>query len=444
MILVGNQRGGAKDLALHLMKDENERVQVHEIRGFVGNDLMSALRESYAISKATRCKQHMFSLSLNPPKEADVSTEDFEAAIVKAEERLGLTGQPRAIVFHEKYGDDGQLRRHAHAVWCRIDTEKMKAVQLSHSHNKLQEVARELYIEHGWNMPRGFLGKEHRNPRNFTLEEWQQAKRAGKDPKKIKGTFQDCWAVSDSRASFAHALQEHGYFLAQGRRGHVAVDYKGEKYAISKWVGIRAKQVPAKLGEANHLPTVDQAHAKAAGMVTGRLKEMQAEQSHIHKLEKHRIAAEGESKLVEQMAERERLDKDQAQRSRIEEAQRQARLRRGLFGLWDRVTGKRRRTELQNQFEAAKAKERDAVARQQVKTRHENENKATRRKAETEKSRYQSIVSELKNDIDAINTPLTDDRDRDRETFKAKRRATSERPKRRSRRTRNRDGPNFG
>ena len=30
MILVGSQRGGAKNLALHLMKDENEHVAVHE------------------------------------------------------------------------------------------------------------------------------------------------------------------------------------------------------------------------------------------------------------------------------------------------------------------------------------------------------------------------------------------------------------------------------
>ncbi len=34
MILVGNQRGGAKNLALHLMKEENEHIHVQELRGF--------------------------------------------------------------------------------------------------------------------------------------------------------------------------------------------------------------------------------------------------------------------------------------------------------------------------------------------------------------------------------------------------------------------------
>ena len=39
MILNGNQRGGAKDLALHLMKAENERVEIHELRGFMSDNL---------------------------------------------------------------------------------------------------------------------------------------------------------------------------------------------------------------------------------------------------------------------------------------------------------------------------------------------------------------------------------------------------------------------
>ena len=60
MILVGNQRGGAKDLALHLLKAENEHVEVHEIRGFASHHLMAALNEAYAISRATRCKRFYF------------------------------------------------------------------------------------------------------------------------------------------------------------------------------------------------------------------------------------------------------------------------------------------------------------------------------------------------------------------------------------------------
>lgn len=166
------------------MKDENEQVQIHQIRGFASDDLQSAFEESYAISRATKCKQHLFSLSLNPPRDAVVSPDTFETTADRAEERLGLSDQPRAIVLHTKDG-----RTHAHAVWSRIDAENMKAVQLSFTKRRMQDLYRELYREHGWAMPRGFERTQFRDPRNYGLAEWQQAKRADKDPAQLKTMF---------------------------------------------------------------------------------------------------------------------------------------------------------------------------------------------------------------------------------------------------------------
>ena len=77
MILHGNQRGGAENLALHLLRAENEHVEVHELRGFVSNNLVSALGEAYAVSRGTRAKKFLFSLSLNPPPAENVSTQAF-------------------------------------------------------------------------------------------------------------------------------------------------------------------------------------------------------------------------------------------------------------------------------------------------------------------------------------------------------------------------------
>ena len=113
MILKGSQRGGSKQLAAHLLKThDNEHVEVHELRGFSADDLQAALQEIYAVSRGTRAKQFLFSLSLNPPAHEHVPVEDFEKAIEAAERKLGLDGQPRAVVFHEKEG-----RRHVHVVW---------------------------------------------------------------------------------------------------------------------------------------------------------------------------------------------------------------------------------------------------------------------------------------------------------------------------------------
>jgi hypothetical protein len=257
VIFVGSQRSGAKDLALHLMKEENDHVTIHEVRGFASEDLLSALREAEALSKGTRCKQYLFSLSLNPPPGESVDTQTFEAAIDRAEEKLGLVGQPRAIVFHEKEG-----RRHAHAVWSRIDADEMRAVPLPFTHRKLLDLSRELYLEHRWRMPDGLAKSGARDPVNFNLAEWQQAKRASSDPKTIKLDFMEAWAVSDSKASLNQALKERGFILAQGdRRGFVAVDRQGEVYALARWSGIKTKDVKARLSDPKDLPTVEEAQA---------------------------------------------------------------------------------------------------------------------------------------------------------------------------------------
>ena len=68
MILHGNQRGGHGDLVRHLLKPENEHVEVHEVRGFVSDTVAGAFKESYAISRGTKCCQFLFSLSLNALK----------------------------------------------------------------------------------------------------------------------------------------------------------------------------------------------------------------------------------------------------------------------------------------------------------------------------------------------------------------------------------------
>ena len=153
MILYASQRGRSAELAAHLLNgDQNEHITVHEIRGFVSEDLAEALREAYAMSRGTRCKQFLFSVSLSPPETADVTVEDFEAAIEEIEKKMGLIDQPRIIVFHEKNG-----RRHCHAVWSRIDSEKLVAVNLAHWKRKLMDISAMLFLKHGWKLPKGIM-----------------------------------------------------------------------------------------------------------------------------------------------------------------------------------------------------------------------------------------------------------------------------------------------
>jgi len=350
MILNGNQRGGAADLARHLRKDENEHIEIFELRGFASDDLEAAFQETYAISRAT-------SLSLNPPSNEEVATEYFIDAIDRVEKKLGLTDQPRAIVFHEKQG-----RRHAHAVWSRIDDQEMKAVNLPYTKLKLRDISRELFIERGWKMPQGLANSQERNPKNFTLAEWQQAKRGGKDPRAIKTDFQDAWAISDSKAAFINALEERGYKTARGdRRGFVAVDYQGEIYSIPKWTNVKTKQVRERLGSEKELPSLDDVKSEIAremlskfegfeNKLTAQAKEQETafEKKRVVMVETHR-------------AERQALDDKITQRQVHENQNRQARFRKGLKGLWDRMNGSYGRTRKQNEHEALAAQTRDRV-----------------------------------------------------------------------------------
>ncbi|MEQ8306894.1 MAG: relaxase [Hoeflea sp.] len=358
MIIVGSERGSAKELAAHLLNDRdgNEHIAVHELRGFVSGDLEGAFEESYAISRGTKCRKHLFSVSLNPPSHEEVDIQSFEDAIERVEHVNGLTGQPRAIVFHEKEG-----RRHAHAVWSRIDAGTMTAKNLSHYKLKLQAVSRELYHEHEWRMPEGLARKGHGDPRNYSLAEYQQAKRMEIDPRDLKGAIQDAYATSDNAAAFAHALSERGYTLAKGdRRGHVAVTPEGEVLSISRYVGKKAKDVRAKLGDPNEtLPGVDEAKRDMAKDMRKAFirhaKEAKAQRDDAMDALRDRQSA----MIIQQQADRKALEEQHRTRWMTETKARSERLNSGLKGLWQWVTGKRAKIQKQNQMEALQAQARD-------------------------------------------------------------------------------------
>ena len=182
MILKAKERGDAPQLSRYLLaRRENDHVELHDVRGFVSDDLFGAFAEADAIARGTRCRNYLFSMSLNPPQKERVGVEAFEKAIARIEQKLGLENQPRAVVFHEKDG-----RRHAHVVWSRIDSERMRSINVSHYKMKLRDISRELFLEHGWDMPRGLQDRSLRDPLNFTQEEWQQARRAGLDPRETQ------------------------------------------------------------------------------------------------------------------------------------------------------------------------------------------------------------------------------------------------------------------
>lgn len=352
MILKGNQRGGGRQLARHLLNaHDNEHVHVHDLRGFVSNDLTAALHEAHALSRSTRARQYLFSLSLNPPPEAQVSTADFERAIDAIEHKLGLAHQPRAIVFHEKAG-----RRHAHAVWSRIDMARMTAINLPYYKLKLRDMSKALYAAHDWKAPPGLSKSEERNPTNYSHAEGQQAQRAGHDPKALKGVFQECWAKTSSGPAFADVLRTHGLVLARGhRRGFVAVDAQGEVYAVAKFTGQPTKAIKERLGGMDTLPSVDQAKEQLTVQVSPEPPPPNDDQRR-RSLALIRLRSQI---VARQRREREHLAKRQQQRWANEAQIRAERFRSGLRGWWDRITGRHIHVCEQNAHEVEQARKRD-------------------------------------------------------------------------------------
>lgn len=403
MILKGSQRGGGKQLALHLLRrDENEHVEVHEIRGFVSEDLVGALQEAYAISKATKCRQFLFSVSLNPPPQERVEISTFEDAIERIEEKNGLSGQPRVIVFHEKEG-----RRHAHAVWSRIDADTLTARHLPFFKSKLRDLSRELYIENGWKMPRGLMNSREADPRNFTLAEWHQAKRAGRDARDIKSLLQECWAVSDSKAAFEQALKSRGFTLARGdRRGHVAISPEGEVFSVARGVGKKAKEIARRLGDPSSLPGVAEARASLAKDLSQTWQRHRKEAD----LQKRRELAPLEQKRAElaaaQRQERRRLDAGQQQRWQEESKARAARIPSGVRGLWNRLTGQHAVLQKQNEREAYLALARDRAQRQAVIEAQLKDRQGLQKQIKSVRDRHAELLRELRSDQQQIKRTL--------------------------------------
>lgn len=361
MILKGSQRGGGQDLAVHLMRnDENEHVRLHEVRGFASDDLKGAFKEAEAVSLGTKCRQYLFSLSLSPPEDARVPESDFEEAIDRIESRLGLGGQPRAVVFHEKEG-----RRHAHCVWSRIDADTMTARPLPFFKNRLMEVSRGLYLDHGWEMPRGMADSGGRDPTSFSLAEWQQARRQGVDPRWIKAVLQECWRSSDNARAFGRALRERGFRFARGdKRGFVVLGHDGEVQSLPRALGLKTKEVRDRLGTGDDLPSVETTRKDIGARMTPAIRR-HVEESRT-RFEK-RSAALGHAKIEMtklHRAARERQDRRQEAEWSAGTEERVSRLPKGLSGLWHRLTGRYQDARARNEAEATASRERQADERQ--------------------------------------------------------------------------------
>jgi hypothetical protein len=271
MIIKGKSRGRPASLAAHLTSAKNERVELAEVRGLLAGDLLGALREMEVTASGSKCSKFMYHANIDPDARYAMTPEQWGEAVDALEKNLGLTGQPRVVVIHEKEG-----REHRHIVWSRIKPETMTAVSDSHNYRKHEEVSRDLERRFGHDRVQGAHAEREDKPRPDRTPDRadiQQQERAGKSGreavkavKDVKAEVTALWHETKTGAEFAAGLAERGYILAQGeKRDFVIVDAVGAVHSLARRIdGVKTAAVRERMADVDraNLPTVEAAKAQ--------------------------------------------------------------------------------------------------------------------------------------------------------------------------------------
>lgn len=404
MILKASTRGSPLALSRHLLNEkDNDHIELHSIRGFVSDDLKGAMQEVNAMSLAVKSKQPIFSVSLSPPEHEQVGVDVFEAAVAQILERNGLQDQPHALVFHEK-----EARRHAHLVVSRIDAEHGRVIPLPFFKQKLFELSKEIYLDQGWDLPRGFIDKRDRDPRNYDLALYQQAKREGQDAGQLKMMAQEAWAVTKGRdqAALAKEMEKRGLYLAKGdRRGHVALTWQGEVYALPRLLGCKTKDVRERLGKPHDLRNVDDTRHYIAATLEPVMGHLMGEADQAKARDMAGLDSQRDTMKAQHQLERQKLDAGQKAREDTEARQRTVSLRKGLAGLWDRLSGHYRQIKAEHERQAYDALQRDRAQRQAIVEAQLAERQNLQRQIVAVRQRHTARVQELHRDLQRLRDP---------------------------------------
>ena len=244
--------------------ENNEHVRLAEIKGLASKNIGAAFREMKAVSLGTRCKNFFYHANINPRDDEALTPEQWEKAVVSLEKRLGLEGQARFIVEHEKKG-----RIHRHIIWSRIDVDRMRAIPNDDDFEKHQEVSRQLEKEFGLSRVPSVLGKEvekgKRPKRRPKTWEVFRGERSGLSVFDAKEEVTRLWNAFEKSDEFISALESNGYILARGdSRNFCIVDRNGDVHSLARRVdGAKAADIRERLADVdpNRLPHVNEAAA---------------------------------------------------------------------------------------------------------------------------------------------------------------------------------------
>jgi Relaxase/Mobilisation nuclease domain len=286
MIIKANRHGNGAKLAAYLMDGgrHGERVHSPELHGFEEADnLFDALRDVEVLAEATKAEYPFLHVQVRLPDPDELSREQWHETANRIQARLGLTGQPRADVYHV---DEKTGKMHLHLAISLIDEQTLKVKPLPYFKLRLKSLARELEKE--FNITQV---KNHRDGSikyGVTKAEEQQAQRLGFDKEAVRNTIRRCWDAADCGRSFDAALAEAGLILAKGDRGHgnfLVIDPKGGLHVLGKRIlDASAAQVRDRLSDLdrNNLPNVSQAREFMLDLPRDRMDKLTRELAEVH------------------------------------------------------------------------------------------------------------------------------------------------------------------
>lgn len=271
MIINGGSRAAPRDLARHLgREDTNERVRVLELQSPARNT-SEAFEDWQTLAEGTKQGElGLYHANIDPEAKYTMTDEQWFRAVDVLEEELRLTGQPRAIVLHEKGG-----RQHIHVVWQRTDIDTMTLRDdgwnyLSHERASLR-LEREFGHDH---VPGKHAKRDRENQRDMPdarldHSEWQQGARGGLDHNGRREQVTALCQAADSGPAFKAALEDAGYVLVRGDKcDFMIMDADAKAYSLVRQIsGVNTKELRAFMVEVDPaaLPSVAEARAEIRG-----------------------------------------------------------------------------------------------------------------------------------------------------------------------------------
>ena len=225
MVIKGKCRGNGLQLANYLLSEKNDRAEILEIIGTTDpKNLQRSLVEMALSAMTTKSNAGLYHAQINPdPQAPQLTPQQWQEAANLLADSLGLSGQRRAIVIHEKDG-----RTHAHIVFERYQEGRGKngngiLWNDKDNYRKHQEASR--------SMEKAF--NHERTPEKADLKHVQNERKID-----VKETLTALWEKHTDPAEFVKAARGLGFEMAAGeeRRPYKVITPEGKSLDLVRQI----------------------------------------------------------------------------------------------------------------------------------------------------------------------------------------------------------------